>query len=79
MNNTNTIKRTTYKIVGDFIICNKVRTCLILLSQNKKEANRKLKMILKNKETYIPGEIIGEPYILVEEEDGTEWYYSLTD
>ena len=79
MTNTNTTKRTTYKIVGDFNICNQKRICLISLCFGKENAKQKLDEILKNKSKFILGDIIGEPYIVVEEEDGTEWYYGYTD
>ena len=76
---TNTIKRTTYKIVGNFNICGKERTCLIRLCCNEEDAKHKLQEVLENKNVYIKEKIIGEPYIVAEDEDGTEWYYGLTD
>jgi hypothetical protein len=79
MTNTNTAKRTTYKIVGNFNICNQKRICLISLCFGKENAKQKLDEILKNKSKFILGDIIGEPYIVAEEEDGTEWYYGYTD
>ena len=79
MTNTNTAKRTTYKIVGNFNICNQKRICLISLCFGKENAKQKLDEILKNKSKFISGDIIGEPYIIAEEEDGTEWYYGYTD
>lgn len=79
MKNTNTIKIITYKVVGDFVICNKVSTCLILLCANREDANNKLRMVMQNKDEYIHTEMVGEPYIVAEEEDGTEWYYGFTD
>ena len=47
MTNTNTAKRTTYKIVGNFNICNQKRICLISLCFGKENAKQKLDEILK--------------------------------
>lgn len=69
----------TYKIVGDYNICGKDRTCLIRLCANETDAKAKLNEVLENKIAYCGTDIKGNPYIIVENDDGDEWYYGYTD
>ena len=72
-------QKLTYKIVGDYNICNKVSTCLIRLCANATDAETKLNELLEKNEIDNTCEMIGKPYIIAEYDSGDEWYYGYTD